>query len=256
MSGLPFRAWPHPVPSFVYPAVVPSADPGDTPLVSAAWNSDYTPLILGACSQLMLESSLFSTSMSDVTKLGKMNDLLRIIGNAAPNTLPSVVHSRTFNFAPSADDWSVIPGLYGVHVPDVGWCSEGWLESTGHWWSRIDIQFTMPTAYPIRGINVPAGEIDQTGWLGVVYTLDFYNALYALSPAGVYASNHSQYTLVPGYTNSQFQVSANTVGTVNVSSGKVELHMSLRGFVIDPDSTSPEIRIIIPSIVLEWFEPS
>ncbi len=256
MSGLPFRGHPHPRGSFIYPVNVPDADPGDNPLVSASWNEAYTPIILGACSQLMLESSLFSTHMTDVTKLGKMNDLLMRIGDAVPNENPTVVHNRTFMFAASEDDWEVIPGLYGSWEGDVGWCSVGWLESTGHWWSRLDIQYTLPTPRPIRTIQVSAGEIDQSGWLGVPFTLDFYNSLFALSPGGAYTSNHSQYTMIPGYTYSSFETSVSTTGAVDVASQIIQLKMHLTGFTVNPDSASPPIRFTIPSLYLEWFEPS
>lgn len=79
----------YPTPSFNEPVQSPDVDPDAGDLVSASFNADWIPVMMGALDQLMLPSTWEGTDDEKTLALNRVANLKDIIAKASVRTVPA-----------------------------------------------------------------------------------------------------------------------------------------------------------------------
>lgn len=152
MTGYVLSPFAHPKPSFNIPVEPPSQSPSDEGRVSACWNKAYTPYLLGAMTQLLLQST-WKTDLQDIeTTLGKMTDLYVLIGEATScELLP--LHSQDIDFTSSDGGGTAVVGTY---VAGSGWAGQYVFLGGGY---EYTLDLLLPVSgYPV-GVNITIYDV-------------------------------------------------------------------------------------------------
>jgi len=179
MSGLIYGDFSHAVPSFRTNISVPSTDPDSGVLVRFCFNRDYKPYLLGALSQLYLESTWRGSGEDKATAIERMKKFAGIINDTEfCNVGDSGV--ATYDFTIDNRGWSVVPGFASTYVSGVGWRSEWFEYSPNVWWNTLNIVYELPQPvfvrqYVARGYfnNDFGGVIDGHEFAGGAYSAGF-----------------------------------------------------------------------------------
>jgi len=128
-----------PKPSFNIPVEPPSQSPSDEGKVSACWNKAYTPFLLGAMSQLLLQATWKTDVQAIETTLGKMLDLYILIGEATSCELLAL-HSQDTDF--TSEDGSATASI-GSWVSGSGWTGD-YSAVSGGYENRLELFLPCP----------------------------------------------------------------------------------------------------------------
>jgi len=191
MSGWPLSPYAHPVPSFRSPIEPPSGDPdgGDAPVGNVCWNPEYTPYLLGAMSQLLLEST-WKTDVQDVDiTIGQMLNFQRLFGNATPCGV-GASHTVTFDFAVDAGGW-VHDTDEGTYITDVGWRTTFHDFVSGVWTCRLRLRYDFGSPKFVLGLRIMDGRINDMN-LGLPSGRQVQIGAVTYNPTTVLESFHHQ----------------------------------------------------------------
>jgi len=143
MLDLPVE-WPEPRGSFNQPVTAPDIDPGSGTLQAVCFNPAWTPVIIGALEQLLLQATWKGATPADV-KLAQDRavDLIGLFGEECPMLVPGMI---------------VMWG--GEGYPD------GWLPCKGAWVSRT----TYAALFAVIGTTYGDGDGSTT------FSLPFFDS--------------------------------------------------------------------------------
>lgn len=131
MGGIALGEFPQAISSFRYPTNPPPGDPDGGVLVSFCFNRDYKPYLLGAMSQLLLETTWRGGFEAKAAVIAKMNRFM-VVANDTDYCGLGSAGVGTYDFSAGTQGWEAQEGFGSHYASGVGfygeWQSEGGLD--------------------------------------------------------------------------------------------------------------------------------
>jgi len=243
MSGWPISVWAHPVPSFPHPIEGPNTEPDEGVLVQFCFNRDYMPYLIGACSQLLLQSTWLGGEDPENPLTDRMLKLTQMIRHSDFCNIGELT-SVSYGFASSDGDFSVPDGYHGLWVADNGWRTQ-WYNDGFNWLGSLDARIELPASvYPVS-LEVSGEWFNDTAG-----TADGMEVSMSVVNPGVGVSSRSREQVGAGVLDRPYYLLA-LAGTVRTPVNQIWISQS--GLMSDAD-LSDFVYFTVNSLTLYYYQ--